>query len=58
MKLILIDFTQTLVQVTETHVDISNVEQPVDMFTVVLRLQETGTVKTKTGQNKSSLQVF
>lgn len=58
MKLILIDFTQTLVQVTETHVNISNVEQPVDMFTVVLRLQETGTVKTKTGQNKSSLQVF
>ena len=58
MKLILIDFKQTLVQVTETHVNISNVEQPVDMFTVVLRLQETGTVKTKTGQNKSSLQVF
>ena len=58
MKLILIVFTQTLVQVTETHVNISNVEQPVDMFTVVLRLQETGTVKTKTGQNKSSLQVF
>ena len=57
MKLILIDFTQTLVQVIETHVNISNVEQPVDMFTV-LRLQETGTVKTKTGQNKSSLQVF